>query len=554
MPLVLDLLLLDEDSRLAVSDGGYHVAEARGLFAELQRQLQDPSSHLRRKSAFGALIGRGASVRFVCHEQHEAPKVCGVVAPPEQPALPGEAVSSSALPEGAGQPAYASEQRQHAEPVVLMPEGYNMGGKTAAAPPTGIATVPKILDFPKPAARPLHVPAAGMGMLKSLFGWMPTCAPTSCKAMPSQALDSCTIVVAAPEESAPCVPVPGGILSEDATAGHEAGLGGWPLCTPHAYAAFPAMGQCVDVSNIPKTRFRNAAVEIDDNELAVIFVPQRKDVSLAPTPSTASTADHSGTSSAHLPHWVSFNRMVLSREWICNAKTMPKLDATLCTPQGVQGAVETRHELGTPWPYLVELCGTPRGAPEPVTVLLALPSSSMAARVCDALNKPRRRVARPPAAAPAETRGAVRCELHIAARLNLDVGVNSINCAAVVRRGISEACHVGADRIRVCSIWEGDAGTHRSPSTWSNRGFTSEADSAAAGGLTSGGKLAEPERASPDGARVASSAGSPVAASVGSPMGAHKTPTAVSQDDEGSTQASAPADGVGSRGGPFLEA
>jgi len=67
MPLAVDLLLLDEEGR--ASPGSYHVSTAKGIYSELERQLQDPRSHLKRKSAFGALIERGARLRFICHDE-----------------------------------------------------------------------------------------------------------------------------------------------------------------------------------------------------------------------------------------------------------------------------------------------------------------------------------------------------------------------------------------------------------------------------------------------------------------------------------------------------
>jgi len=320
----------------------------------------------------------------------------------------------------------------------------------------------------------LAVPIVGMDMMKALFNWMPTCAPTPCRALPAQAVDSCTILVTSgPEETAPCVPLPAGTLCSD-------GQDGWPLSSPHCYAAFPKTENGgVELFQGGRMRFHKAAVEIDDNELAVVFAPQRREAgkgagspsaSYAQTPSTASTAEPQAPQSTQepLPPFVHFGRMVMAREWICNVKALPWLDSTLLRPSEGQGDFEADSDLGPPWPTLVEIGGTPHGAERPVTVLLALPNRSLVQRVAEALQtKPRRRTALQAAgtsSSGALTRGAVRCELHLAARLNLDAGINSINCAAVVRRSISEACHVGAERVRVCSIWESDTSTSRSVS------------------------------------------------------------------------------------------
>jgi len=232
--------------------------------------------------------------------------------------------------------------------------------------------------------------------------------------------------------------------------------------------------------------FRRAAVEVDDVELSIIFVPQRcppiasaaslpaaaasaraaavsagKPDSCRPEPThstRASTAADACRSQDNMevwpPPWVQHNRLVLSREGINSFQVWPVTGNGRC----VQAEKLFCADSSSPWPHLVEVIGTPHGAPQAMSILLALPSAMLASRVVEALSKVRRRKGSRLPTGPTTARGAFRCELHINAKLNLDAGMNSVNCAAVVRRGISEACHVGADRVRICSVRDG-AGT-----------------------------------------------------------------------------------------------
>ncbi|CAJ1448162.1 unnamed protein product [Effrenium voratum] len=77
--LCAELVFLDEALRLAPKLGDTsdydeeRRSSAKGLVASLQRQLGDAGSHLRRKSAFGSLVSRGAFVRILGYEQQMRP-------------------------------------------------------------------------------------------------------------------------------------------------------------------------------------------------------------------------------------------------------------------------------------------------------------------------------------------------------------------------------------------------------------------------------------------------------------------------------------------------
>mmetsp|Transcript_15692 Transcript_15692/g.54698 ORF Transcript_15692/g.54698 Transcript_15692/m.54698 type:complete len:568 (+) Transcript_15692:141-1844(+) len=515
MPLVVEFLLLDEDAALLADGVSQRVPTGQGIFAEIERQLSDQNSHLRRKSAFGALVTRGAVVRAIGHEQVEGLHDVGIVRPVSRETL-GLAFSERA---GAALPPLGPDCGDDDAPLN---ERVAAGGAGQ-----GIAVVPKILAFPKPPSRPAGSPSSGFGVVRALFGLLPSCTP-ACSTVPKQVVDTCTILV--PESE--CMPA----------RAHEAGLGGWPLCVPHAFAAFPPQQQPADGAAAlavapwgPRegvgqaaVLFRRVAVEVDDFDLTVVCSPHLgppaasasapgalgdadpaavalaafKESRVQPTASTrASTAinrsisstpgggggrDGDGAGESWPPTWAQHNRLVLSREGICSFQVWPASSLGSCTLPG-----KFCCNGSPPWSYLVEVTGTPIGAPHAMSILLALPSAALAARVAEALSRVRhRRVPPALAGAPrgssapvAKARRAVRCELHINAKANLDAGINSVNCAAVVRRGISEACHVGADRVRICSVRDLAAALQLPPSVagGSFRGGSASSRASAAG-------------------------------------------------------------------------
>lgn len=496
MPLVVEFLLLDEDAALVSAGGRLRIPTGRGIFAEIERQIQDPNSHLRRKSALGALVTRGAAVRAVGEEVVEVQDV-GVVHPVDceslglEPAFPASAASSSA-------------------PMPSPQSAADDGGSAVhlVASVAGSAKVPKISDFPKMAVRPRVVSSGGFGFgFESLFGWLPSltsCSPVSCSSVPRQVVTACTIIVPDAESFAPCLLQ----LPDVPLESYEAGLGGWPLCIAQAFAALARSQPAGDSSSglvlsptqsVCLAPFRRVAVEVDDFDLTVVFTPQGalepgcavatarsvastcpagspgadelprdfyKDPRGQPTASTrASTSLGVGRSDATSPGgatrdcevwpppWVQHNRIVLSREGICSFQVWPA-SGNVCSLSFDKWDKKCCFASSAPWPHLVEVTGLPNGAPQPVTILLALPTAALASRVAEALSRVRHRSQSAPlAAAPARrSRSAVRCELQVNATLNLEGGINFVNCASVVRRGISEAAHVGADRVRICTV------------------------------------------------------------------------------------------------------
>merc|ERR1712232_1333235 len=107
-----------------------------------------------------------------------------------------------------------------------------------------------------------------------------------------------------------------------------------------------------------------------------------------------------------------------------------------------------------------EVVGHPRGAPGKLAVLLALPNNELARRLHEGLSKPPQRST--PAPVPVLTDGvglpALRCELEMLAKIDLVPGGPSENAAAVVHRGICDACNVSLHRVRILGVREGRGG------------------------------------------------------------------------------------------------
>lgn len=283
----------------------------------------------------------------------------------------------------------------------------------------------------------------------------------------------------------PCLPVQARAAGMDDQ--HEAGIGGWPLSIPHVYAAFPAPENSVEGAFAPASAstsaltsaalrsasvacFRKAAIEVDDEELTVILAPQKGQkcgagsLSNERTPSTASTmappSPQAGCQAASpLPAFASFSRLVYPVAEVRSLRLWPKGDMARCWPNGMTEDVLTSAssstrlaEQGPPWLNVAEVSGVPRGTSEEFTTLLALPSLGLAKRLVEAVQRrPRRHVPGHVQSSASVGRGAVRCELHMTVTVQLGPG-SDVNLAAVVRRGICEACHVGAERVRICSM------------------------------------------------------------------------------------------------------
>jgi len=529
MPLVIDLLLLDEGRGVPPCEGGGRFTTGEGVFAEVERQLEDGNSHLRRKSAFGALVARGSSIRFVRCERHErcpaeaAARAAAIVTPAaDEAATPLSACGSTPSRHDAGGSDVGEWSLGNDIPTPLSDVGSSPQtplSRVALAPAT--VPIPLIHDFPRGAGPSSQSRVIGASFFGSLFGWWPSCAPPPCKPAAGQVADTCTIVFAdQPEVLAHCLPLPArhAAAQEDtSTSQHEAGLGGWPLSVPHAFVAFPeppSGGLSIPVgsrSGFPLTAgpgkgctFSKAAVEVDDSELLVVVAPARaapglakssQAAAVATTPSTASTADPSSTPLSSAPCCPSsFTRLVFPRDQVGSLKLWPAADGvTFCntlelardaenTSRGIKRGANVGAE--PPWPHVVEISGRPQGSQQSVPMLIALPCSSLAARLHDALTRRRlpqalrqspSNVASGVASASAsggqandaaggsgphgaELLRAVRCELHISARLDISSSGQAGNCSAVVRRSICEACHIASERVRVCGLREGDGG------------------------------------------------------------------------------------------------
>jgi len=448
---VVDLLLLDDGAQSPAPQMVSRTATAKGLYAELQRQLQEPNSHLKRKSALGALIGRGASARFIGHESLPLSNERGHILYDATSAQAGVTIQDKFVQMDLTGDCSTDE-----------PFSTSASSTSSSKHGRGITRVPRILDFPQSRSHTSMIPLSGMDFVTSLFSWMSPCAPASCKSLEPSRIDTGTIVVAPPEMHGTCVPMPSKMSAkEDSLGRFEAGLGGWPLCVSYALAAFqhpaqsgsgsPGTSGALQGAPAHGSRFRRAALEVDDVELAVILAPAQGEHScgssgLAQTPSTASTMD-SPTPTTVFAGAAAHSRVVFSREDITSVKQWPRLDAAFCASPQYQAAVDA----DSPCSYVVEVSGTPRGASQPLTALLALPRSVLASRLHDALSRVDRRVCR---ASAGGAREAVRCELEMNVNPALNSTGSEVNCAAVIRRGICEACHVGSERVWICRLRE----------------------------------------------------------------------------------------------------
>eukprot|EP00435_Cladocopium_sp_Y103_P075721 s111_g63.t1 len=391
--LCVELLFLDEDTLECDEE---RRSSAKGLVASLQRQLGDAGSHVRRKSAFGSLVSRGAFVRVLGHEQisprHQLP--------PMQ--LPLCSASTASWSRSGVVPQHQPLRRDQVE-------------GSAAAP------VPKLRLR---AAGPLALPADGFGAaFASLFSWMPGCGTPLC-AEPTD-----TVRVRMPEAA----PFDSQAL--------EADLGGWPLSLREVQVAFlhasdlrksvPSVEALpgASPSALPllgaeaPAEFQRAAIELDEDELVILCPSLLKSVS-GGTPSTASTKVSDS--------WPAPGRLVCPR-------------AGLSRVRGLR--TQELEQLQAPTSHVLDFECTSNSGFQ-FRLLLALPTAKVAARFREATQAP----VQPASPTPRPCNG-VRCELRISAQLQLNSSRDFQNCAAVVRRGICEATHVSSDRVLVQRIW-----------------------------------------------------------------------------------------------------
>ncbi|CAK9114148.1 unnamed protein product [Durusdinium trenchii] len=392
--LCVELLFLDEDTAEYDEE---RRSSAKGLVASLQRQLGDAGSHLRRKSAFGSLVSRGAFVRILSYEQISPRRQTSMVA-----ATASECVSSWS------RPGVVPER-------ALAPPPRDAGGVGAEK-----HTVPKLHLR---SSGPLALPTDGLGAaFAALFSWMPGCSTSLCRAEPTDTVRVGTMPQAAPFDT-------------QVEGKAEAGLGGWPLSLPEVHVAFlnasdlrksaPSLAASPGTSPRPSgtegpPEFQRAAIELDEDELVLLCPALLKSV-LGGTPSTAS----SKVSDA----WPAPGRLVCPR-------------AGLSRMRGLRA-----QELNNaPTPHVLEFEVVSGG--QRFRLLAALPNGKVAARFREASQAP----AQQATPTPRPCNG-VRCELRINAQLRLESNRDFQNCAAVVRRGICEATHVSAERVLVQRIW-----------------------------------------------------------------------------------------------------
>lgn len=479
---IVDLVLLDAACQLSASESSHSIRTATGIFTEIERQLQDHDSHLRRKSAFGAMVTRGASIRFVRSEQIVFPSdpaaredCSGMVAGPAA-AMVAEAVPNELevpvrlggnVTNGASGGAWS--RSGEATPNGFDSEPWKRSGTSTPQRMRPTAPVPKISDFPK-SSRPSLLPSSGIALLDALVNWWPACTP-ACTMAPQQRVESCATVWA-------FASVP---PKEEAEQGieFEAGLGGWPLCISQAFAAFPSLPEesCIGSldwqHSLQSAGFRRCAVELDDAELVVVFAPQRRKA--ATTPSTPSdvgggcgtpastpaaapgaapvTPKFSDEAEDGPPVPLCNSRLTIPCSGVMSVKPWPLADT------GMSARIRPVGESGTSvWQHWVEVVAVPSGMDHNTRLILALPSAALALRLHDALARPRavisgaRHLGRSRSGTGPGPRGAIRCELRIAAKVDLNAPGSTTNCAAVVRRGLCEACHVSSDRVRIRGV------------------------------------------------------------------------------------------------------
>lgn len=384
-PLCVELLLLDEDASTIHDE---RRSSAKGLVANLHRQLEDSTSHLCRKSAFGSLVSRGAHVRVLGYEQ----------------------VASQ-------HKVRRAEPSWDVEPTVTWSRpGVVPSRGSREEPPVAKAALPR-LAVPRPSAGPLTLPTDGLGLLSALLSWVPSCGSTSlCRSSSIETIRGCDVLL--PEAQPSWAQV-----SES-----------WPLCVPEVYVAFlstarnkasgdvssPSTGADAMDLQARASEFQKAALELDDDELVLLRPAALKSApasSGSRTPSTAATR-------AEALLWPGPGRLLCRREGISRVRSLRSAEV---------------GQLATPWPHVVEMNCSPQSVDGPLHVLVAFPCAKVAQRFREAAGE----AVRPPRAADdSRPRGAVRCELRINARVELDSTLARQNCIAVVRRGICEACQL----------------------------------------------------------------------------------------------------------------
>jgi len=416
--------------------GKLHLLTGVGVFEELKIQIDNEKSVLRKSSAFGILLGQGASLR----------ELDRTTAVPKEPAL------SAALLETDDEPRKPLGSVRSRDSGTDPPKFESFASRRSGP-------VPPISNFPG-------------AWSKLPFNFWAKCVPETCRTGCSR--PRIQVVTLCDQHCSPqvqdfCAPSRAlGVEPGDVAASYEAGSGGWPLCVPHAYASinlldggcsksaegYTAMGaagerrifsvgQEAPSNGTPQqsSRFHHAAVEADDEELAVVI-------------SGAGPAAARLQGELDLPAWVRAGRLIVPRDNILNAKHLPTAEVSKRWPAEAPAA-------GAPFHHWVEVTCMPRDSPEQVALLLALPNNDLARRFHEALVKTPRpprpgSTARTERDQPPQPRPAVHCELQVLAKVNLSEDAQDVErCKSAVHRVLYQALSIGPTQVQVVNASQG---------------------------------------------------------------------------------------------------
>jgi len=455
MPLVVQLLLADADPELigsckaatgrhaAAMADKMHLLTAQGLYDDLKQQLDDKNSNLRTAgSAFGILAALGTSLNVLGSRTVTAADL------PDQMILDSaEEVKESPVTEDLDDVAMGPLCRK-VELRPKLPTTVN-GCQTPAPGP-----VPRISNFPGP-------------WFSLPFGcWGSSCVPETCRGGCSQPRVNAVVLFesrCSPELKQTCQPSRLlGVWPGDVASVYEAGSGGWPLCVPHAYVAFNALETKAEAAAHNENAGRGAAaLDADDVQyettVATMQFLKKDDLSQAHFHHISFEADDDEVSlllatsktsdGTNLPPWLTSTRIVVPRGSVLGVKHWSPGEVIGCWPP------ELQVSGGSLYANWVEIACTPRNAPEPMSLLLALPSADIARRLHEAFSA----TPRPPRPAPSQDgqRAALLCELQLLAKVDLSKDGQDKNCGMSMRRSICEALGIARNRVKVLSVKEG---------------------------------------------------------------------------------------------------
>jgi len=459
MPLVVELLFADADPELIRSckaaTGRYatgmahkmHLLYAEGLYEELQRQLDKTDSTLRSAgSAFGILAELGTSMRLLGKKEVTEADL------PDMMALCATQDCDKPVMKDADLAKPLCEKVERSPKVLVTVRGCRA---------TREGPVPKISNFP---GEWYNIP----------FSWWTSFAPEPCRSLCSVSRMKAVVICesrCSPHLQSTCEPARlMGVSHGDVASVYEAGSGGWPLCVPQAYCAFRFVRKRVspgpegvtssaesgettsDATLVPNSApretafqtleskddvsqspFHHVSVEADDDELTLLLA-------------TSNTSDVTDLCS-----WSKSSRIVVPRANVSSSRLWSNAEVISCWSSDLQ------ISGGPGYHNWVEITCTPRNAPDPMSLMLALPSIDIAQRLHDAFHN----TPRPPKLGGTESgerngkRGALICELQLLAKVELSQEGQVQNCSMSMRRSICEAMGISRDRVQVLSVKEG---------------------------------------------------------------------------------------------------